>query len=141
MTPSEYVIQTRVTDHKDYRSCLDRLNPVHTSVVHYALGLGTEAAEVQDIVKKFLAYGKPIDVMHMKEEMSDICWYLARLCDVLNISFEGLMEMNINKLKVRYGDKFTSEAALNRNLDKEKQALNETNYEPQMALSYNELGD
>jgi mRNA-degrading endonuclease RelE of RelBE toxin-antitoxin system len=40
-----------------------------------------------------------------------------------NIDIHKSFDINIEKLKERYGDKFSSEMAINRNLDAERQIL------------------
>jgi NTP pyrophosphatase (non-canonical NTP hydrolase) len=124
MHPSDYVKLAEETDRKDYGPVVERIsNEEFAKLTHYAFGLATEVAEVQDILKKRLAYGKPIDLVHLKEELGDMLWYLARLCGEFEFTFEELMETNIAKLKARYGEKFTETAALNRNLENERKVL------------------
>lgn len=124
MAPKEYVRLAAKTDHRDYGPVVERIsNEEFAKLTHYTLGLGTEVGEVQDILKKRLAYGKPIDKVNLKEELGDVLWYIARLCDTFGYTFEELMEVNIAKLKARYGEKFTEDAALNRNLDNERSVL------------------
>ena len=57
------------------------------------------------------------------EEVGDIFWYLAIIADELQFSFDDVMERNLEKLKARYGDKFTKDKAINRNLEKELDVL------------------
>jgi NTP pyrophosphatase (non-canonical NTP hydrolase) len=124
MSPKEYVRLAAKTDHRDYGPVVERIsNEEFAKLTHYAFGLATETGEVQDILKKRLAYGKPIDTVNLKEELGDVLWYIARLCDLFGVTFEELMETNIAKLKARYGEKFTEDAALNRNLSNERQVL------------------
>lgn len=80
-------------------------------------------SKLQDLVKKNLAYNKPID---RTKEM----WYLRMIlegldnfCTENSIILENILENNINKLKVRYPEKFTEELALNRNLEEERKEL------------------
>jgi NTP pyrophosphatase (non-canonical NTP hydrolase) len=91
--------------------------------IHALVGLSTEVGELTDIWKKYVFYGKPIDVTNAKEEVGDILWYLAILCDSLGTTIEAEMSRNIAKLKTRYPDKFTEQAAAVRDLDKERQIL------------------
>ena len=44
------------------------------------------------------------------------------LCKEWNINFEECLDLNINKLKIRFPDKFTEENALNRDLVSERKA-------------------
>jgi uncharacterized protein YabN with tetrapyrrole methylase and pyrophosphatase domain len=67
--------------------------------------------------------------VNLAEEMGDLFWYIAVICDALEVSFEDVMERNIAKLKARYGDKFTEHAATNRNLEEERRILETTHAE------------
>lgn len=89
---------------------------VNIDTIHMLFGLSTEVGELTDIFKKYLAYGKPIDEEHAKKEVGDIMWYLVNLCTINNWDLSILLDMNVNKLKARYKDKFTSEEALNRSI-------------------------
>lgn len=92
-------------------------------LVHASMGMQTETAEFTDALKKSLFYGKPLDVTNLKEELGDLLWYVAIAMDELDTDFETEMERVINKLKVRYPEKFTREAAEDRDLDAERQEL------------------
>lgn len=91
--------------------------------LHMSIGISTEANEVLDAYKKALAYGKPLDVVNVREELGDILWYMANLMRMLDIDFEETLEINLAKLKARYPDKFTTERATNRNLEVERSIL------------------
>jgi NTP pyrophosphatase (non-canonical NTP hydrolase) len=91
--------------------------------LHGAMGLCTEAGELMDAYKKHIFYGKELDVTNVKEELGDVLWYVAELCDVYNFTFEEIMELCIAKLRKRYPQRFTSDAALNRNLIAERCVL------------------
>lgn len=74
-----------------------------------AIGLGSEAGEFQEIVKKIIFQGKPLTeevAFHMKRELGDICWYLANAANALDLSLEEIMEENIRKLETRYPNGF-----------------------------------
>ena len=54
-----------------------------------ALGLGSEAGEFVEIVKKMVLQGKPADednIFHMKRELGDIMWYWVTACMSLGLS-------------------------------------------------------
>lgn len=91
--------------------------------LHFISGIVTEAGELLDILKKNIAYKKPIDYVNMKEEIGDIMWYIINLCDLYNWDLEEIMETNIKKLKIRYPEKFNFENAINRNLKAERAEL------------------
>lgn len=183
------------------RTCPD-LGSDNANLLHMNLGVKTEIGEVLDILKKNLAYKKPIDFVNFGEELADIVWYLINkhrmfskqviadetellllvnetflivdetllslglteastaksaiiLLDTLYISAMSLeiinvgedyedmsniaslfylaelyeidlwqhLTNNIEKLKIRYPEKFNEHDALNRDLDKEREQL------------------
>jgi len=90
---------------------------------HVADGLVTEAGEFKDVLKKYKFYAKELDYINLIEEMGDILWYLAKGCRELGVTMEEVMEVNINKLKRRYGEKFSEGKAIKRNLPAERKIL------------------
>lgn len=115
MTFKEYSIQAKRTMSKCETSLLDDL--------HMILGMQTEAAEIADAYKKHIAYGKDLDLVNVKEEIGDILWYISNLCTIRGWDLEDIMQTNIDKLKVRFPEKFTNENALNRDLKEERKVL------------------
>jgi NTP pyrophosphatase (non-canonical NTP hydrolase) len=99
---------------------------VNSRLIHGVMGCVTESGELADALKRHIFYKKELDLVNLKEEIGDIMWYLAILCDELGTTFEELADINIKKLSARYPDKFTSDKALNRDLEKEREVL-ETN--------------
>ena len=92
-------------------------------LLHAGIGMCTEAGEFIDQLKKHIFYGKPLDRVNLKEELGDLCFYIGVAMDVLETDFDTEQRKNIAKLKARYGDKFSAEAAINRDLDKERKIL------------------
>lgn len=134
MQPNEYVELVKKTESNDFRMISKNLigyeiasyNPFikNLRLIHASFGMNTEQAEFQDALKKYLFYGKEIDRINLLEELGDQLWYIAIAIDTLNSSFDEIMQMNINKLKKRYGVKFNEEGAIRRDLIAEKGALN-----------------
>lgn len=120
MTPSEYQQLALRTE-----STICVLNG-NERLLHGVLGIGTEAGELQDVAKRALFYKKAIDRTALVEELGDLLWYLALTLDACGITFEEAMERNIAKLEARYPDRFSPEKALNRDLAKERAALEAT---------------
>lgn len=92
-------------------------------LLHAVLGLVTEVGEIADQLKKHIIYGKDLDLINIVEEHGDESWYMSLLLDAIGSSWDESWQKNINKLKVRFGDKFSQEAALNRDLDAERGVL------------------
>jgi NTP pyrophosphatase (non-canonical NTP hydrolase) len=91
--------------------------------LHMVLGMQTEAAEIADVYKKTIAYKKPLDFVNIKEEVGDLMWYVANLCNMNGWDLREIMATNIAKLEARYPEKFTEEQAINRDLGAERQVL------------------
>lgn len=92
-------------------------------LLHCAIGAVTESGELLDAFKKHIYYKKDLDIANITEEIGDIQFYLFNLCRLLNINIEDVYDINIAKLKARYGDKFTTEKATNRDLKTERKIL------------------
>ncbi len=92
-------------------------------VAHMIYGMLTELGELADVYKKGMAYKKNMDMINVREEIGDIMWYIAGLCDIEGFDLDKIMEINIAKLQARYPEKFDEEKALNRNLDVERGIL------------------
>lgn len=119
MKPADYIKDAIRTESRRWLSIAE----TDARVLHGAMGLCTEAGELLDAVKKYLFYDKSPDKVNMKEEIGDAFWYLAVICDALDISFEECWERNLAKLRQRYGDRFSSESACNRDLAAERKEL------------------
>lgn len=91
-----------------------------TDNLHMVLGMVTEVGELADVFKKDMAYGKPIDWVNIGEEVADVMWYLVNFCRINQIDLQAELAKNIAKLKVRFPDKFSGEAAINRDVAAER---------------------
>ena len=95
-------------------------------LLHAGIGMCTEAGEFIDQLKKHIFYGKPLDRVNLKEELGDLLYYIGVAMDELETDFDIEQRKNIAKLKARYGDKFSADAAINRDLDKEREILEQS---------------
>ena len=71
------------------------------------IGLSSETGEFNEIVKKCIFQGKPLNdetVFHCKRELGDIMWYWISSCRALGLDPNEVIEENVNKLKARYPD-------------------------------------
>lgn len=71
-----------------------------------ALGLAGETGEVVDIIKKTVYQGHALYVGGVAEELGDVLWYVALICNAVGLSFEQVMALNVRKLRERYPDGF-----------------------------------
>ena len=107
MTPNEY-----------QKLAMTTLNPQLTQkdvLINAVMGLCGESGEAIDIVKKHLHQGHELDREKLIKELGDIAWYLAEAATALEIDLETVLERNIEKLKSRYPEGFSSERSIHRN--------------------------
>lgn len=78
------------------------LTPQQANLLHMAVGASGEAGELLDAIKKHTIYQKPLDVENVKEEVGDILFYLSNILQSVGLSFEEVLQHNIDKLSVRY---------------------------------------
>lgn len=83
-------------------------------LINGVMGLCGESGEAIDIVKKWLAQGHELNKEKLAKELGDIAWYLAETAYALEIPLEDILQANIEKLKKRYPEGFSSERSLNR---------------------------
>jgi len=74
-------------------------------------GLAGDVGEVCSCVQKYIEYGEELDEINLKEEVGDCMWRLAQICKAIGIDLEDAMIANIEKLKIRYPDKYSDERA------------------------------
>lgn len=98
------------------------LDTPNLRVLHGAIGMFGEAGELCAAVKSEME-GFGLDLVNVAEETADSDWYKNIIHDETCIPEEVCRAKNIAKLKARYGDKFTNEAALNRDLAAERAVL------------------
>ena len=69
------------------------------------IGLSSETGELNEIIKKCIFQGKPMDdetIFHCKRELGDIMWYWINSCRSLGLDPNEVVAENVNKLKARY---------------------------------------
>ena len=213
---------TKISSLEEYRLLAARTLPdlgsMNNNLLHMEAGIAGEfLGEAVDILKKTFAYKKPLDKVHLGEELADTVWYCAGaetikklpemvegcfteeamsriesiknqsityirgnvegrnssieteclgiilankgavnstnrgailaiigicmgICEVLDIDFWQALTNNISKLQVRYPEKFTEEAALNRDLVAERAELEKVSDCPDN-VDYSEVVD
>jgi NTP pyrophosphatase (non-canonical NTP hydrolase) len=110
---------------KDLKAFVERLTDLDSStnvniplLLTAAIGLASEGGEFDEIVKKILFQGKPLDednIFHMKRELGDIAWYWTNACNALGLDPNDVLAENVSKLEKRYpGGKFDAHYSENR---------------------------
>jgi NTP pyrophosphatase (non-canonical NTP hydrolase) len=94
----------------------------HVDLVHGILGLFTEACELMELLQGLMATSR-IDRDKVINELGDTGWYRALIATAVNTTLAEVDAKNIAKLTARYPEKFTAEAAENRDESKESHAM------------------
>lgn len=80
----------------------------------FGLGITGEAGEVADLIKKEVGHGHEPNIDKMRDELGDVLWYLACLADTYGLSLSEIATRNIDKLKARYPEGFSTDRSVNR---------------------------
>lgn len=123
MQTSDYQMLAHKTESPPCDEMVNRIDNQILRLLHASMGLCTEAGEFQDVLKKHIFYGKPVDFVGLQEEIGDVMWYVALACNAMGVSLDKIMTTNIEKLRARYPERFTEEKAQNRDLEKERKIL------------------
>ena len=83
-------------------------------LLNSALGWCGESGEVADLVKKHRFQGHDLDLDHIAKELGDIAWYLAVGAHSIGYGLETILQMNVDKLKARYPNGFSTDRSLHR---------------------------
>lgn len=76
-----------------------------------------------DLLKKKIYYNKDINKQVMIEYTHEMRSLLTNYCQLHNTDIGTILDKNIQKLKARYGEKFSSDRAINRDLETERNIL------------------
>lgn len=83
----------------------NKLNP--SLLLTAGIGLASEGGEFNEIIKKMMFQGKPVNeenMFHLKRELGDIIWYWINACRALQFDPNEVIAENIRKLESRYPD-------------------------------------
>tara|TARA_S200002703_G_scaffold144208_1_gene137733 strand:+ start:39 stop:437 length:399 start_codon:yes stop_codon:yes gene_type:complete len=106
----EFVSAVTSQESNNVRKLTDKLHELDRKInvallMTGGIGLASEGGEFNEIVKKCVFQGKPLNdetIFHMKRELGDIIWYWVNACRALDLDPNEVVEENVNKLKARY---------------------------------------
>ena len=87
---------------KDGAVIKQEITPEQANLLHMAVGVSGESGELLDAIKKHVIYQKPLDVENVKEELGDLLFYMTNLMQSAGLSFEEVLQHNVDKLSVHY---------------------------------------
>lgn len=109
----DFVLSVTSDESRMVTDLMDRLDSVSNSdayinaslILTAAIGIGSEAGEFQEIIKKVMFQGKPYTEelrQHLIDELGDVMWYVANAANALDVDLDDVVEGNIAKLEKRY---------------------------------------
>jgi NTP pyrophosphatase (non-canonical NTP hydrolase) len=108
----EFVASVTSNESNDVEFFINRVKSLHQQgvaniplLMTAGIGLASEGGEFDEIVKKVLFQGKPLDEdtkYHLYRELGDIAWYWVNACRALNLDPNDVIRENVNKLINRY---------------------------------------
>ena len=108
----EFVASVTSNQSNDVEFFVNRINELQNQkianiplLLTASFGIGSEGGEFQEIVKKIVFQGKPLDEdtkYHLYRELGDIAWYWINACRALDLDPNDVIRENVNKLVNRY---------------------------------------
>ena len=102
MNLKEYQELAKRTAKKDFKTNEEE-------IFTWGLGITGEAGDIASCIKKTFAYKKDVS-KGIKENIGDMLWYTAMICNFFNWSMNEILNQNIEKLKKRFPEGFTYNA-------------------------------
>ena len=119
MNTTEEALQTLATLTQSELTSDEHTFAVNPRIFHAVVGIATESTELLEA----LDLHSDMDNVNLLEELGDIGWYSSIMSDELNIPLTTVYAAVIDKLKIRFPEKFDHQHANNRALDVERNNL------------------
>lgn len=122
----DFVEKVTSTESNDLNALILRLQELdkHANIallLTAGIGLASEGGEFDEIVKKCVFQGKPLDEatqFHLMRELGDIAWYWVSACRALGVDPNSVILENVKKLESRYpGGTFDVSRSENRSVN------------------------
>ena len=84
------------------------------AVTHWTIGLTEEAGEVASLIKHRYYNNDRVSDEKIAEELGDVLWYVASICNELDINLATVAQLNVGKLQYRYQGEYTDGAVQQR---------------------------
>lgn len=98
-----YALAERFEQLSQHQEDGTKINPA--LLLTAGIGLASETGEFNEIIKKMLFQGKPLNEdnrFHMMRELGDIMWYWVNACRALGYDPNDVIAENVRKLESRY---------------------------------------
>lgn len=97
------------------RTLIKKFDDPRLELAHSAIGVGGEAGELGDAIKRHVIYGNEPDMKNIIEELGDLEFYIEDVRAKYGISRQLVLQSNAEKLEKRYKKLvYSDEAAIAR---------------------------
>jgi NTP pyrophosphatase (non-canonical NTP hydrolase) len=98
MNLTEYQEIARSTAKKDFATPAEE-------IMCWACGVTGEAGDIASCIKKTFAHNKDVK-LGIRENLGDMLWYAAMICNFFKWDFNEILHENVGKLKARFPEGF-----------------------------------
>lgn len=123
MTPEQHLHEVVLRTETAYVKPVERFTYMVARLNHAFNLIAGEGAEGLDAIKKYLYYGKELDITNLIEEIGDALYGCQVACSALGVTMEQALEANKKKLQKRYPEGFSEADAINRNIEQELEVM------------------
>ncbi len=93
---------------------LPELNKWEIKAILLYTGIAGESGELIDLFKKAIFHKHGLDRDKVRGEIGDLVWYIVNLASHFGIDMSEVLQLNIDKLNIRYPDGFSTENSISR---------------------------
>lgn len=108
---------------REYNLSLPEKVEIPLTEFQIILEITRKSIKLLDFLKKKLFYNKTIKEDLFIQHSNEIITLFVAYANIKGINLEKGFDINIAKLKARYGDKFSTDKAINRDLETERKIL------------------
>lgn len=109
---------------REYNLDFPKNIPLNSDIsMNIIVSIMKQTCKLLDMLKKKIYYNKPINEELFKQTTTVIMILIQSYMNHYKIDISNSFDINIAKLKARYGDKFTAKNAINRDIEKERKIL------------------
>lgn len=98
------------------KHCRKDIDKEVIGILTWGLGISGEAGDVASCIKKTFMHDND-QRAGIRENLGDVMWYIAMICNHFDWNMEEILKENMEKLDKRYPNGFSYEAAKRKPID------------------------
>lgn len=105
-----YKRDAEFVDLDSYQAFVQQTSWNGTNLLWAGSAIASEVGEVNQLIEKVYRKGTPIDPEKFKDELSDVLWNIAFICNAVDIDLEDVFTHNIRKIADRTIERLSQDA-------------------------------